>query len=365
MFFHSHGKLMRLCQWFRGNPTSLPGTRANGSGSRRSDTAATAAHFRLEAALLEAGARPLYMIHIEEKKDARQHSTSMSPSTEHFWKTLAGVAESDCPVLIVGEHGVGKRTTAMEIHARSRRSHERFADFLCKDLDASRLQSILQFKGTAYMAEAGSLSTDLQELLIEAYFLSAEARSCRLLFGSSRELMEDVRAAHMREDFYYLVSAVTLRLSPLRFRKPEILTIADTLLGRYSKQFDRPKPALSEEIVQFLMDHTWPDNLPELQTAIKTFVVIGDQAISLAALKAATPPLRMNGHRGNLSLKEATRQASLEVERQLISQVLGSTGGNRKRAATELGISYKALLYKIKQIGLTDLTANHRFGVAL
>jgi DNA-binding NtrC family response regulator len=94
-------------------------------------------------------------------------------------------------------------------------------------------------------------------------------------------------------------------------------------------------------------------------------VAIGDQSISLAALKAVAPLVQINEHTANLSLKQATRQASFEVERQLISQVLRATGGNRKRAARELGISYKALLYKIRQIGLADPSAIRRFGVAI
>jgi DNA-binding NtrC family response regulator len=169
----------------------------------------------------------------------------------------------------------------------------------------------------------------------------------------------------MREDFYYLVSTVTLRISPLRCRKAEILSITDGLLAQYSKQFDRPKPVLREEIIEFLMEHTWPDNLSELQTAIKTFVAIGDQSISLAALKAAASTIRPDERRKPLSLKAATRAASTQIERQLISEVLITTGGNRKRAADELGISYKALLYKLKQVGAENQPASCRNGVAL
>ncbi len=113
------------------------------------------------------------------------------------------------------------------------------------------------------------------------------------------------------------------------------------------------------------MEHTWPENLSELQTAIKTFVAIGDQSISLAALKAAASTVKSNGHRKLPSLKEATRAASTQIERQLISEVLVATGGNRKRAADELGISYKALLYKLKQVGAEYQPASNRNGVAL
>jgi DNA-binding NtrC family response regulator len=113
------------------------------------------------------------------------------------------------------------------------------------------------------------------------------------------------------------------------------------------------------------MEHSWPDNLSELQTAIKTFVAIGDQSVSLAALKAASPALKGNGQRRSLSLKAATRAASLQIERQLIAEVLTATGGNRKRAADQLGISYKALLYKLKQAGPESEPASIRNGVAL
>ena len=169
----------------------------------------------------------------------------------------------------------------------------------------------------------------------------------------------------MTEDFYHLVSTVTLRISPLRCRRAEILSIAGDLLTQYSEQFDRPKPVLREEIVEYLMEHNWPENLPELQTAIKTFVAIGDQSISLAALKAASSLVKANGHRQPLSLKAATRAASAQIERQLISEVLTATGGNRKRAADQLGISYKALLYKLKQVGAEYQPAPGRNGGAL
>lgn len=280
-------------------------------------------------------------------------------------RAVARIAESDCTVLIVGEHGVGKRTLAAQIHAHSHHARSPFLQFESTSLDAQQLLAATSSKGTLYIAEVGDLPLPLQEAIVEDYYRSEQPRSCRLVFGTSRELWEEVRSLRMREDFYYLASAVTLRISPLRFRKSEILPIAEELLTQYSRQFDRPKPILHQEIVGFLMQHDWPDNLPELQTAIKTFVAIGDQSISLAALKAAAPAARGNQHRKTRSLKEATRVASNQIERQLISEVLVSTGGNRKRAADELGISYKALLYKLKQIGAENQPASNRIGVLL
>jgi DNA-binding NtrC family response regulator len=301
------------------------------------------------------------------KRQGKAHfpTRPFAPIEAQVQRAIAHIAESDCPLLIIGERGVGKRSIAAQIHAQSHRSRNGFTEIQCADADAESIASALSSKGTVYLAEIGNLSLALQELIVNTYFHSQQAQSSRLLCGTSRELLEEVKSWRMREDFYYLVSSVTLRISPLRCRKAEILSIADELLTQYAKQFDRPKPVLREEIIGFLMEHTWPDNLSELQTAIKTFVAIGDQSVSLAALKAAAPTIKSNGHHRPRSLKAATRAASIQVERQLISEMLVATGGNRKRAADELGISYKALLYKIKQVGAESQLTSRRNGVEL
>jgi two-component system response regulator AtoC len=288
-----------------------------------------------------------------------------APIEGQIQRAIARIAESDCPVLIVGEHGAGKRTIAAQIHSQSHRFRSNYTEILSADADAETIPSAFSTKGTVYLTEIGDLSLDLQELIVSNYFRCDQAPSCRLICGTSRDLFEEVKSSRIREEFYYLVSTVSLRVAPLRCRKSEILSITDALLTQYSKQFDRPKPVLREEIVEFLMDHTWPENLRELQTAIKTFVAIGDQSISLAALKAASSIAKSNGRRKHLSLKDVTRAASARIERQLISEVLVATGGNRKRAANELGISYKALLYKLKQVGAEYQAAPSRNGAAL
>jgi DNA-binding NtrC family response regulator len=296
---------------------------------------------------------------------AKRQMKPPGPIELQIQRAIARLADSDCPVLIVGEHGVGKRSISAQIHAQSHRSRGTYIEINSSDTDEQGLQAAFSTRGTIYLTEVGDLSLPLQELLIDTYFRSEEAQNSRLLCGTSRELIGEVKASRMREDFYYLISSVTLRISPLRCRKSEILSIADDLLTQYSKQFDRPKPVLREEMIGFLMEHTWPENLSELQTAIKTFVAIGDQSVSLAALKAAAASMRSNGNRKLMSLKEAARAASSQIERELITEVLVATGGNRKRAADELGISYKALLYKLKQVEAEDQPASSKNGVTL
>jgi DNA-binding NtrC family response regulator len=297
-------------------------------------------------------------------QNGKRQARPIPPIEARIQRAIVRIAESDCPVLILGEHGVGKRSIAAQIHAQSSRSRSAFKEIRCSEASAQSLRAALSAKGTIYLAEITDLSLSLQELIVNVHFRSEQTQPCRLLCGSNRELLEDVKSWRMREDFYYLVSAISLRIPPLRCRKSEILSIAAELLTQYSRQFDRPKPVLCKEIVDHLMEHAWPGNLTELQTAIKTFVAIGDQAISLAAIKAA-PSARPDGNRRPLLLKEATRASSIQIERQLISEVLASTSGNRKRAAVELGISYKALLYKLKQIETENQAVPYKHGVAL
>jgi len=247
----------------------------------------------------------------------------------------------------------------------SNRARRGFAEIDSASTDAEAILSAISAKGTVYFSEIENLSLSLQELIVNGYLYTDWTEKSRLLCGTSCELLDQVRLGRIREDFYYLVSGLTLRIFPLRLRKPEIISIADDLLTQYSKQFGRPKPVLREEIVGYLMEHTWPDNLAELDTAIKTFAAIGDQSISLAALKAKTANSAQDSRIEPVSLKQASKAASNQVERHLISQVLVATGGNRKRAADKLGISYKALLYKIKQAETEPQPASNGNGAHL
>ena len=173
-------------------------------------------------------------------------------------RAIGRIAESDCPVLIAGEHGVGKQSTAAQIHAQSRRARCTLTQIHCADASAESIGSALSGSGSLYLSEIGDLSLSLQELITQTYFRSARTQSCRLLFGTSRELLQEVKSWRVRENFFHLISAVTLRISPLRCRRSEILAIADELLTQYAKQFDRPKPVLRKEIIEFLLGHSWP-----------------------------------------------------------------------------------------------------------
>ncbi|MGD0831395.1 MAG: sigma 54-interacting transcriptional regulator, partial [Terracidiphilus sp.] len=159
---------------------------------------------------------------IQSAKRQQRPVTPTSSMEARIQRAIARIAETDCPMLILGEHGVGKRAVAAQIHALSSHSRSHYQELHCEDTDAAALEAALLVGGTVYLAEVTELGLALQERLVN-YFHAAEKPACRILCGSSRELPEEVKAWRMREDFYYLVSAITLRIPPLRCRKSEIL----------------------------------------------------------------------------------------------------------------------------------------------
>ena len=168
-----------------------------------------------------------------------------------------------------------------------------------------------------------------------------------------------MKAGRLREDFYYRISGVCLRLPPLRQRREDIPQLVNFFLAKYARDFRRPVPQLSAPTQQLFQDYAWPGNIRELEDAAKAIVALGDESVAMGGLRS----LLMRSDRGNgekISLKQASRAASREAEKELILRVLDRTRWNRRRAAQELQISYKALLYKLKQIGFRDYGASQR-----
>jgi two-component system response regulator AtoC len=157
---------------------------------------------------------------------------------------------------------------------------------------------------------------------------------------------------------YYRLSGVCLRIPPLRQRKDDIAQLMGFFLQRYSEAYHRPVPVLSPATQKLFLEHSWPGNLPELEGAARAIVAVGNESVAMGGLRSMLTrgDNRTNGEK--TSLKEASRAASREAERELILKVLTRTRWNRRRAAQELQISYKALLYKLKQIGYSEYGAS-------
>ena len=271
------------------------------------------------------------------------------------------LSQSDVPVLLLAEAGAGKRATARRIHDLSPRSSQPFRAIPCsslrlKDSEGGDLepQSVCG-GGTIYLEEVADLSRasqgDLKRVLMQAAKAGSSGSWPRFIFGSTRDLELEVKTGRLREDLYYAISGVCLRLPPLRQRKEDIPALMKHFLGKYAEEFRRPVPEVSPEILQLFLGYSWPGNLRELENASRLLVAVGDERLAMGGLRALLQPPSHEGSENGTSLKAASRAASHEAEKVLILKTLTRTRWNRRRAAEELQISYKALLYKLKQIG--------------
>ena len=289
---------------------------------------------------------------------ARVWLESVSAGMRTVEAVIRELSQNDVPMLVVAEHGSGKAAAAARIHALSSRASEPFQVY--QGLEAS--EEILAARdgqgGTVYLQEVGDLTAVAQKELVRQIGLLGNGsdkdnddlrrRVPRFICGTSRELEPEVKAGKFREDLYYGISGVCLRLPPLRQRKEDIPVLRDWFLSAAARDFCRAVPVLSSETHNFFMEYNWPGNIRELKDAARAIVALGDEALAMGGLRSL---LRRVDSGDKVSLKDAARAASREAERELILQVLTRTRWNRRRAAEELQISYKALLYKLKQIG--------------
>ena len=297
----------------------------------------------------------------------------LSPSMRAVGAVIRELAQSSVPVLLLAEKGAGKHAIARWIHEMSRRSAQPFRGLVCSTLKAGDLglagetgglQQDLFKEGTIFLDEIADLSQEgqarIMELLPRAENVRSEnlrtipAESARLICGSARDLELEVKAGRLREDLYYRVSGVCLRFPPLRQRREDIPLLAEHFLAKYARDLRRPVPRLSAEAQRLFQDYSWPGNVRELENAARAIVALGDEDVAMGGLRALLSRTDAGGNGRQVSLKQVARAASRLAERELILRVLTRTRWNRRRAAQELQISYKALLYKMKQIGCSE-----------
>jgi two-component system response regulator AtoC len=288
----------------------------------------------------------------------RPWQESVSSGMRTVEAVIRELSQNDVPVLVVAESGSGKLAAAARIHALSDRSAEPF--HICHGNEATReiLAGWADEGGTVYLQDVGDLDSSSQAELVRQIASGAEVerRIPRFICGTSRELEAEVKAGKFREDLYYRISGVCLRLPPLRQRKEDIPVLLDWFLSEAARDFSRVVPVLSSETRAFFLEYHWPGNIRELKDAARAIVALGDETLAMGGLRSLLRRVdRSNGEK--VSLKEAAKAASREAEKQLILQVLTRTRWNRRRAAQELQISYKALLYKLKQIGYQEYGA--------
>jgi len=179
----------------------------------------------------------------------------------------------------------------------------------------------------------------------------------RVLAATNQDLERAVAEGRFREDLYYRLNVIQIAVPPLRERTEEIPVLVDYFVQRYAKIFRREGFSIPSAVMERLTQQRYPGNVRELENLIKRMIVLRDPLLARTPGSHASAVPTANGPSKappspDISLKDISRKASLAAEREVISSVLEKTGWNRVRAAKALKISYRALLYKIKRVGL-------------
>jgi two-component system, NtrC family, response regulator AtoC len=293
----------------------------------------------------------------------------MSPAMLTLESVIGDIARTNIPVLVVGESGSGKQMFAQRIHLLSLRAEQEMAKVACASLKLEEFSAELESHerrgvGTVLFDEISELDSACQRYLLHSLPDGdepprARTLTARLISTTSQNLDEELCAGRFRSELFYRMNGVCLRIPPLRERKKDILSLAEFFTVKHAALFGRPRPTLSSRTLELFLGYSWPGNIRQLENVVKNIVALGDEDLSVAELAIGTSEKRpANNVSRPDSLKAAARAASRETERELILKALQRTRWNRKRAARELQISYKSLLYKLKQIGLNDAEAN-------
>jgi two-component system response regulator AtoC len=283
---------------------------------------------------------------------------------------IRDIAPTDIPILLMGESGSGKDVVALRIHRLSRRKEGPFVKVACgaqslsaweglRPASAGTAQGGNGKAGTIFLDEVCDLDPACQPKLLQllpdgdAGGEGGHLRP-RVISATERNLEQEIRQGHFSQELLYRLKGVCLRLPPLRKCKEDIPTLLGFFLSKHAPQFGRPQPICDPKTLVKLADYSWPGNFRELENVAMNIAALGDERVALAELEAFGPEAQVRTTNQILSLKQAARAAARQAERELILKALDHTHWNRKRAAQELQVSYKALLYKLKQIGIGE-----------
>ncbi|MEZ7197654.1 sigma-54-dependent transcriptional regulator [Pseudodesulfovibrio karagichevae] len=302
----------------------------------------------------------------------------LAPAMARFLERLDRVARSTATVLLFGESGTGKEMAARILHEGSPRSGGPFVVVDCGSTQPTLLESELfghvkgsfthavkdkkglieeADNGTLFLDEIGNISPDMQTRLLR--FLQEgtirrvgdnheRAVACRVIAATNADLPRMVADGAFREDLYYRLKVVTLTIPPLRERREDIPALVDGLLARLCSRQQRPRAEVSAEAMRLLEAHPWPGNVRELENTLEAALVFchGD-VIEPGDLQLEAPPAGAPAASGtSLSLEDN--------ERETIIRALEAAGGVKKDAADRLGISRRAIHYKIKKYGIGE-----------
>jgi two-component system response regulator AtoC len=310
-------------------------------------------------------------------------------------------ADTNATILLQGESGTGKEMVARAIHYVSDRRDKPFLKVNCASLPGDLLESELfghekgaftgahrrkpgkfelAHRGTFLLDEIGEMPLGLQAKLLHVlqdgqFFRVGGSEvitsDARLIAATNKNLASVMTTGLFREDLYYRLNVVAISIPPLRERREEIPVLVEYFMSRFCRQYNRDALKISAGTVRLLQDYAWPGNVRELENMIKRAVVLQTEAlvqqeIALRSEKPWTPkpeggsPVAAPVHpvasapEAEMGLKDIARRAAMAAEKAVIKEVLEKVRWNRAEAARLLKISYKAMLYKIRQVGLDD-----------
>jgi two-component system response regulator AtoC len=311
-----------------------------------------------------------------------------SPQMLKIRQQILQIAPVDVPVFISGESGVGKEVVARMIHLRSTRRVQAFVKVNCAALPGELLESELfgyeqgaftgavrakpgKFeianKGTIFLDEIAEMSPHLQAKLLhvlqDGQFSRLGARAVvnvdvRVLAATNMDVKDAMRTGRFREDLYYRLNVLSIHIPPLRERTTEIPLLFHHFLAKYSEKYGKPAPDPSKHLLEAALRYPWPGNLRELENFVKRYVILEDDEGSFRELLEMTGQQHRTAPREEAplpkeqGLKALVRGLKDEAEMEAIADALEKTNWCRKDAARMLGISYKALLYKMRQFNL-------------
>ena len=305
------------------------------------------------------------------------------------------VADTDVTVLIRGESGTGKELVAKAIYNRSTRKGKPFVKVNCAALPSELLESELfgfergaftgaqkrkagrfemAHQGVIFLDEISEISLPLQTKLLQVLQDGVFSRlgseeeqkvDTRILAATNRDLYKSVKEGSFREDLFYRLNVVNVYVPPLRERRDEIPDLIDHFLQKYTNQYDKDFPGFSDKLIQQFMTYSWPGNVRELENLVKRAVVLGDERpitkeIDMKRLAITQECIIGEDitQKNKIPFKGIVKQAVRKAEGKAIRVALERTRWNRKEAAELLQISYKALLYKIKENNLDRYASN-------
>ncbi|WP_437626122.1 sigma-54 interaction domain-containing protein [Sorangium sp. So ce1151] len=307
--------------------------------------------------------------------DCNNGFLALDPEMRRLRDALETVAPTPLPVLILGETGTGKEVVAEWIAGMSGHARDRFVKVNCASLSESLVESELfghergaftgavapreglfeaAHEGTLFLDEVGELSPRTQAKLLRTLEYGEIVRvgstrprrvDVRVIAATHRDLEQMVRDGDFRQDLYFRLNAVTLRIPPLRARITEILPLAELFAARLARRLERPAPRLAPEATAALLAHTWPGNIRELRHVIERAVVMSKGGPILAShlmLEAPRVHAEVAGIRGDVR----------SFERDRIVAALDQTRQNQTRAAELLGVSRRTLTNKLNAYGI-------------